>query len=269
MVLMKPKALILQRRVLRIFYVYGLIIIVAIGLLNMQGQTTIRTMAEVNLTEVRYQEDGIDARYPQFTPDHDQSAMWNKIIKADFDKILGIYSFRPITGLSPSPGAGAPTILKILYEIKLDNARYTGIFYTADFMSPYSAHPTQLIYTTNLDKENDVRLRLSDIVTLNRDFIQNFRSWEPVSDQNSRPEIIQGIRDYIAGLNDEELLMGMKSADLIGSGNLYDIYSYLTPDKLGISIGIPNFLGDHAEFEQEYAKLKDYLKKNISEYSDN
>lgn len=257
-----------QRYLLFSFFLWIIVVAASLLIWNKTGhRMTTGTMAEVALTEHRYQSDGIEAVYPQFSPEHnEQIAGWNKIIKVDFDKILNIYSFRPIPEPSPSPGTNTPTILKIIYEIKQNDDRYTGIFYKATFMSPYSAHPTQLVYTTNLDKDKEMRLGLSEIVTLSTDFVTGFRSWELVTDENSRQEVVQGIHDYIAGINDEDLLMGMQAADRIGSGNLYDIYSYFTPDKLGISIGVPNYLGDHAEFEQAYTNLKPFLSREISEH---
>jgi hypothetical protein len=56
----------------------------------------------------------------------------------------------------------------------------------------------------------------------------------------------------------------MKAADIIGSENRMDIYSYLTDNSLGISIGLPNYLGDHIELESDYNSLKPYLKPEKS-----
>lgn len=210
---------------------------------------------------ITYQKDGIAAQYPELAAggSEEQLKLWNEIIASDFNKILGIYSFRPIPEPTPAPAASIPTILKLTYEIKLINNRYVSIFYTASFNSPYAAHPTGLVYTTNLDKEENKRLALSDIVKVNQDFVKNFRSWELVVPEGVNAEVTSAMKDYITNMSDEDLLMGFNAADIIGSGNLYGVYSYLTRDRLGISIGVPNYLGDHMEFEKAYTDLTGFL----------
>jgi hypothetical protein len=120
-----------------------------------------------------------------------------------------------------------------------------------------------LAYTTNIDKVKNQRLKLSDIVTLNSDFVKNFREWNFVSEEEGNEELNKAIRDYISNMSDEDLLMGFLAADQIGSGNLWGMYSYLTPERLGISVSVPNYIGDHVEFERDYSELGDFLTKDF------
>lgn len=213
------------------------------------------------LTEVPYHRDGYDAIYPMFVSGgtQEQIEKWNKLIKNDFEKILSIYSFNPIPEPTPSQETRVPTLLKIDYVIKENSDRLISIFYTAAFRSPYVAHPTDLIYTTNIDKLNSKRIRLGDYIKLDDRFIKEFRTWDFIPVAEGDEEVNKAIRSYIVGLSDKELLQGFQAADQIGSANLYNIFSYHTPDKLGISIGLPNYLGDHVEFEKNLSELGDYM----------
>jgi hypothetical protein len=212
-----------------------------------------------------YHKDGIEASYPMFvtSDSEDLQNKWNKIISTDFNKVLQIYSFNPFPELTPSPTGVEPTILRINYDIKLNNNQVVSIFYLADFNSPYSAHPTDLVYTTNIGKEKEKRLKLSDIVELNSDFVNNFREWDFISAEAGNDELNQAIKDYMSNMSDEDLLMGFKAADQIGSENLWGIYSYLTQDRLGISVSVPNYIGDHVEFERDYTELEEFLKPDF------
>jgi hypothetical protein len=154
--------------------------------------------------------------------------------------------------------------LKITYELKLNNPLYTSIYYLAAYSSSFSAYPTDLAYTTNLDKTKGSRIVLGDIIKLDKNFVSNFRTWNLVGEAEYPDFIKQGIKDYMSNINDEDLLSGMKAADKIGSGNHLDMYSYLTPDSLGISIGVPNYLGDHVDFEMDYNALKPFLNPEFS-----
>lgn len=224
---------------------------------NQQEQIT-NTQLEV----VEYNKDGIAAEYPKFISGGSEQELnnWNKIISSDFDKILHIYAFNPIPGPTPAPPATVPVILNINYDLKMNNQRLTSIFYRAAFHSSFSAYPTDLVYTTNIDKEKNRRIRLKDVVVLNQDFVKEFRTWDFIPFEEGNVELNQAIRDYISNISDEDLLKGFETADQIGSTNSWGIYSYYTPGKLGISVGVPNYAGDHVEFEKEYSKIQKYLQ---------
>lgn len=172
----------------------------------------------------------------------------NEIILEDLNKILRTYSadaFKPPAGM---PDVFMGDTLNLSYDVLRNDSNYLSIFYTADFFSPYAAYPTQTVYTTNIDVQNAKRIKLSDLTSVDDALITEFLSWEPV---NINPGYIRGIRDYIRGLGTETLRRGFSSADIIGPGNFLGIFSYLKPGRLGLSISLPNYLGNHAEYETD------------------
>lgn len=227
-----------------------------------QASTAVMDSSAEKISSESYHKDGIAAEYPKLTSGgtKEERDEINKLIFEDFNKILRIYAFQPFPELTPSPAAESPVILNINYVIKQNTDKLISILYHAEFNSPSSAHPTDLVYTTNINKKDKVRIKLSDMFKINKAFVKDFREWKFIPREEGNEEINQAIRDYFTHMTDEDLLMGFQSADLIGSDNLWGMYSYLTPDRLGISIGVPNYIGDHVEFEREYSKLKDYLK---------
>ena len=238
------------------------------GSKNIGSKKTIQDSSEVTgdgISNVPYKKDGIEAGYPKLISGGSEEELkkWNQMIYEDFNKILDIYSFNPFPELTPVPTNLIPTILKIDYKVKLNNDKLISILYNAAYNSKYSAHPTDLVYTTNINKEKNERLKLPDIIKVNQAFVKDFRTWDFIFAEPDNEELNKAIKDYVSSLSDEDLLMGFQTADIIGSGNLWGIYSYLTPDRLGISLGVPNYIGDHVEFEREYSKIKDYLKLDI------
>lgn len=209
-----------------------------------------------------YKKDGIVGDYPILTSGGSKEELksWNQILERDFNRILSIYAFNPYPKPTPPAATAVPTILTIRFDPKLNSNRRMSILYTASYHSPFSAHPTELVYTTNIDKVKNERMRLSDIVTIDKNFVADFRTWDFVSAEPDNAELNQAVKDYLATLTDEDLVRGFQAADTIGSGNLLDTYSYLTPDQLGISLGVPNYIGDHVEFVREYSKINDFLK---------
>jgi hypothetical protein len=219
---------------------------------------------EDSIESVAYHKDGIRAAYPQFKQvdsiqNKDAVAAWNGIIYNDFNRILQIYSFRPFPETTPIPPERTPTLLEISYEIKLNDDKKISIVYIADYNNPYSAHPTSLLYTTNIDKGQNKRIRLRDYVTINQDFVRDFRTWTLKTDI-TEPELQQAIHDYMASISEDDLLLGLQAADQIGSDNPKGIFSYITPYNLGISIQVPNYIGDHIEFEKPLSELKNFIK---------
>ena len=218
-----------------------------------------------NIEEMSYVKEGVEASYPRLLSGGSPESLekWNEIIKRDFDKILQIYSFQPFPESIPNPTGVVPIFLKITYEVKANTDSRLSLFYRADYNSIYSAHPSNLIYTTNIDKKRDKRLSLRDVVQLNEAFVKDFRNWSIKAGEEDSPEIQEAIHEYIKNITDEELLTGFRAADRIGSNNPWGIYSYQTQDNLGISIEVPHYAGDHAEFEQSLGELekKGMLKK--------
>lgn len=217
------------------------------------------------IVSVEYIREGVSAAYPKFTSERGSEGLelLNDLILKDFNRILQIYAFEPFIVPAPTPGAQQPVILKINYQIKLNNPEYVSILYLAAFSSPFAAHPTNLVYTTNIDRREGKRLVLGDLIRLDMDFVSFFKSWK-LADEKKYPDFIkQGIEEYISGISNEQLLSAFMAADIIASGNLMGIYSYLTEKSLGISISLPNYLGDHAEFEMDYNSLAPYLKQDL------
>lgn len=210
--------------------------------------------------ETPYMTDRIAAAYPTIVSGASRKKLdkWNSIIKEDFDKILAIYSFDPFADLE-IPDEENRIILNIHYDIKLLNKQFLSILYLASYNSPYSAHPTELVYTTNIDTKKDSRLTLSDLVQLDSSFASFLRSWDFSEIEPNNPMLNAVIRSILNDMNDEELLEGLNTADQIGSKNRWGIFSYLTPNKLGVSVSVPHFAGDHVELEKEYEALKDFL----------
>jgi hypothetical protein len=220
----------------------------------------------LGIQEVIYHKEGIDAAYPRLISGASakELELWNRIIKEDFDKIIQIYSFQPYPEPTPDSTDVVPPVLMISYEVKGNTRDWISILYRAYFSAAYTAHPSNLVYTTNIGKEKGRRIRLSDIVKLNEDFVREFRTWIRKGSPEDPIEVQQAIRDYINNITDAELLAGFQAADQIGSNNPWGIFSYMTGDRLGISIQVPHYAGDHAEFEQDLSKLERFRKQPIA-----
>jgi len=217
---------------------------------------------EEQIESVEYIRDGVMASYPFIDSGEKNSDKINELILKDFNSILEIYQIDPFL-FAPAPEQEIPIILNVSYIIKLNNPIYTSIYYIAAYNNPFAAHPTQLVYTTNIDKAKGVRIVLGEIIKLDMNFVNNFRSWKLQKEEQYPEDVKQAIIEYVSGISNEDLLAGMKTADIIGSGNLLGIYSFLTENSLGISIAVPNYLGDHVEFTMDYNSLKSFINPDF------
>lgn len=223
--------------------------------------TTQSNTEAFEVKENPYITERIEAAYPTIISGASQKKLdkWNRIIKDDFDKILAIYSYDPFAGINGLPDQTNRIVLNIQYEIKTLNKQFLSILYRASYNSPYSAHPTELVYTTNIDTMKDRRLTLRDLVQLDSSFASFLRSWEFSEVAPINPMLNAVVRTILNDMSDKELLEGLNTADQIGSGNRWGIFTYLTPNKFGVSVSVPHFAGDHVELEKAYDELKDFL----------
>ena len=204
-----------------------------------------------------YRNKGAFVSYPFVVTGTDatQVNMWNRIIIEDIDKILGLYSFDSLPQTKEEPDLFMQSTLYIRYYIKRNDDRFLSIFYTADFYNPYAAYPTQAVFTTNIDLVNNRRLYLLEIIGKDIDLSRDITSWELITHDMSGQEYSKIVKDYILGLGEEARRRGFLTADIIGPGNYLGIFSYITPSRIGISISVPNYIGDHAEFEKDIDKI--------------
>ncbi|CRZ34627.1 hypothetical protein DFR55_101393 [Herbinix hemicellulosilytica] len=203
-----------------------------------------------DLQERIFQNNGTYASYPFVISggSKEERDALNKVILGDINKILSLYSADAFLPPAKDTDLFLRDTLHIGYVIMRNDETYLSIFYTADFFSPYGAYPTQMIYTTNIDLKNIKRLKLQDLITVDVNFIDKVLSGNPV---NVNPDYIRGIKDYFQGLGMDVINRGFAFADIIGPGNFLGIFSYIKPDVIGISISVPNYLGNHVEYEIE------------------
>ncbi len=255
-------------QILKLFFgtAVVLVLLFAFSVMGYKKEVTIVTSSnstdEKEISSTYYKKNGVVARYPTFVSGGTEMAIseWNRLISEDFKRILDIYSFQPFPELTQAPTDSVPTILNINYELMDNNSALFSVLYRAAFHSSFSAYPTELVYTTNIDKEKNTKLQLKDAVKLDKEFVENFRTWDFILFENDNEELRKAVKDYLAGLSDEELLRGFSQADQINSKNSYGIFSYYKPNSLGISLSVPHYIGDHVEFERDYSKLEKYLK---------
>lgn len=245
-------------RVTVICLIIALLIVCLVKAADLAGGIQTGSTEAERIEMVEYESAGIRAAYPKIITADESGGIdrLNELVLEDFNRILEIYSFTPFF----TADGQETVVLDISYTVKLNSPEHISILYIAAFNSPYVAHPTRLVYTSNIDRKNSRRLTLGDIVRLDLDFAADFKDWKLVNEEKYPENIKQGIKDYLSDLDDETLLSGMKTADIIGSENRMGIFSYLTEEKLGISLGLPNYLGDHAEFEMDYQSLDLYLE---------
>ena len=111
--------------------------------------------------------------------------------------------------------------------------------------------------------QNNKRLQLKDIITLNPDFVTSLKSWDFTSVEPENNELNEAIQTLITGMNDQFLLEGLQASDQIGPENALGIFSFLTPTQLGISLTLPYYAGDHVTLTKDYSQLKDYINTKI------
>ena len=200
-----------------------------------------------------YQSEGKYVAYPLVVSGADTSQLnlWNSIILEDINKIIGIYSLNSYPRSIEGPDVFLKDTLHINYYVKRNDDKYLSILYTADYYNPYSPYPTQSVYTSNIDLQKDRRMYLHDLIGMDTNLSTDLTSWELITKDMGGEEYRKALIDYILGLGNEILRKGLLTADIIGHENFLGIFSYITPTRKGLSISVPHYLGDHAEFERD------------------
>ena len=195
-----------------------------------------------------YTDENVKISYPQIT--HLSNASLekkiNEILKGDAFKVLNDYG-----------GISDDLTLDLNYAIKLKSDNLLSICYSGLGNVKGTAHPNHIFYTTNINIPNGSRIKLKDIISIDDNFIKKLKkakyiAWEAHADK----ELESAIYEQLNSLDDDMLKNMLMNADSLDG----DVFSYLTKDSLGISLGVPHALGDHAEFEMKYSDIKNNIK---------
>lgn len=226
---------------------------------NNQKDTVIANDTVYKLIELEYSKTDskmkCDIKYPEVSglSDTDKQEKINLILKEEALKVLKYYE-----------GAEGFLELDINYKVTLSSAKILSIQYSGLGDVDTAAHPNNLFYTTNIDVSTGSRLRLKDIIKIDKDFANKFLNgkfkalWPEQSGQ-------------LKHLTKKIMLKRFNEADSlddIGTEKQSDVFSYFTDDSLGISISASHAIGDHAEFEIKYQELKDDIKTEAEIWKD-
>lgn len=204
-------------------------------------QTSNEAAGNYKITQNVYKNKNIIVNYPQITSleaANKQSTI-NQLIKND----VVSYVNKNIT---------ADSSLELKYSVKLQTPDFISIQYLGVANAPNTAHPNNIFYTTNISIKDAKKLRLSDIVKVDANFVNAFKKGQYVDSEGrdikeAPPQITEYINDNIST---NDLIKYFNEADSfdIENVNQSNTFSYLTKDAIVISINVPHALGDHAEF---------------------
>jgi hypothetical protein len=156
--------------------------------------------------------------------------------------------------------------LTVDYEITFQSKEYLSIYYIADYTSKSGPYPSIAVFTTNIDIPNSKKMKLSNMISMDKDFALFLKSWNLTAYEEDNKDLKDALNEYFQNISNEDLYNGLLNADQIGTDNTMGIYSYLTKDSFGLNVSVPHVLGDFVRFEMEYKNLDGYLKtKNEKE----
>lgn len=207
------------------------------------------------LIQAKYSENGIIIKYPQITKLKDtvKQKSLNQILKTE-----------AVKGLHEYVDSGTEAHVEIDYEIKRQSERFLSVQYTGVRYVKSAAYPNHIFYTTNLDMKQASKLRLSDLIKIEKPLLELLKNGEITAVQPEQ-------KGLIVGFTQDELIQSLTSADLTKGSteeSALDTFSYLTSDSLGISIPVAHAVGDHAEYEIRLVQIPDNIKQNKELWSE-
>lgn len=217
-----------------------------------KGNTKIyQQKSTYKINSIKYVDKSSKISYPQISnlSNINKQKIINQIIKNDVLKVQNTYK-----------SIGQEFSLEINYSIKLNKPNVLSIRYFGYGNVKGSAHPSNLLFTTNININNASRIKLTDLVYANLTLAKKLRTAKYVGPYKINSELKSAINNYLGQLTNNDLIRMFKTADSAQA----EAYSYLTNDSLVISIPISHVLGDYAEFEINYKDItKDMRTKNL------
>lgn len=214
---------------------------------NQQGPNELSKIS-YKVIKLSYSKNNIKIKYPQISglSDNNKQKRINDTLKNEAFKVLKYYQ-ESEGGLQ----------LDIDYEVILKDPNILSIQYSGYGNVDGAAHPNNLFYTTNIDIKTGNRLRLKDIVNIDKVFVRKFLGGEFKALIPKKSEVLKQFSQEFL----DESFKEADSLDNIGTDKQSDVFSYFKKDSLGISIGgVGHAIGDHVEFEIKYKDLTDNIR---------
>ncbi|NQX71658.1 DUF4163 domain-containing protein [Paenibacillus alba] len=179
--------------------------------------------------------------YPQINnlSDNVKQNKVNQIIKDNAYGYLKDFSQEEINNLS----------WDINYRIAWESKNLLSIQYSGYSYDEGAAHPVNQFYSTNIDMEKLITLKLKDLINIDEDFVTKLK-------KGSLKSTILEQSDTFERHTNQEWVEMLNNAD----SNESEIKTYLTKDSIGISVEVAHVIGDHAEFEIKYEDLSNNAK---------
>jgi len=140
------------------------------------------------------------------------------------------------------------------YQIVLKSNDLLSVQFQGFSFAKGAAHPLHLFNTANIDMNQGSKLMLRDLVKIDENFVDKYRSEVADLDKNE----MEGLKYVIDSYSDENLLAYFNGADTSFEESW--TYSYLAKDAIGISLEAPYVAGCHIEVELKYEDIKDNVK---------
>ena len=192
-----------------------------------------------------YNEKNITINYPQI------SGLSNRVLQVGINKLIKNEALNCLENSRSVTDQFNDYCLKIDYLLKWHSANLLSIAYSGYGYTPGYAG-NRKFYTTNIDMNNGQKLRLKDMVIIDKNFIDKLKNGKFIAVDPVAKEIIATDE-----FTDAKLLEKLNGADATSEGGTY---SYFTKDALGISFEVPHVIGDQIIFELQYQDIIDNIK---------
>ncbi|MEK4472944.1 hypothetical protein NSQ91_06995 [Paenibacillus sp. FSL R7-0048] len=199
----------------------------------------------------KYSKNKINITYPKLVnlANDTNEVKINELIQEEAIRIVKSYSLEKDS-------------LEIGYRITFKSNELLSIQYSGSAFAEGAAYPLNVFYTSNIDLEKGVKVKLTDLLEINEAFVEafkqgNYKSYD--KDLNLQEEGV--IEDIWSGYDAQDLLNYFKQSDEVSQINESGTFSYITQDSIGVSISVPHALGDHLEMEISFAELSENIKK--------
>jgi alpha-L-arabinofuranosidase len=203
------------------------------------------------LTEKTYKEGVISIKYPQITGYSDAA------VQSKLNQLIADSAMRDLPALKKEAALAAYEITDV---VALNNPAVLSVYFNGYSNYQGAVHPNQFFYSMTIDVKKLQTVTLSQLVTVTPDFVAKLQNADIMPNGiDLTPGFVSAVKDSKNELGTDFWVQQLKKADTSGAG----VSSFLTKDALGISIGVPHVMGDHAEFLLKFSDLHGFQTDNI------